>query len=844
VDSIERARQLVWLNNWSEAARVLERLKGTGRLIGDEPTTLFLQAVEIRGNIESLPLTSAASDLAKMVASYAAQKDPELRLQILAMKGDIEFQYDLPAAEKTWTEVRGLASQLGGAAWESRAGGELGCIAFLNGEVFTALRMVAKAYLEAEMHGDVAAQIKRLTALGEGLAEFGRPADAIRFFDKALVRSSQNPDVYFPFTAYLGKARLLLVTPRANEGRRMLLGSLEQARRQGMKVRETRTLTVLGEDAIRTGDREAAVKWLKEAADVARRSGLHRIEADAVSRLASVLSDSGDFERAESYARLSVGAAGQAGDVYHLPQRLAALADIEAGRGDLAAAETAYSRATGIVNSLFTDLPNPRHENTVVATMSNVFLGHFDLALNRFHDPGRAFEILESARARGLVDRIRERPSTRETSDPLMLYRVADLNRRLSGEQDSLGRSRLLDRLWEAELRALRFTGSGLGLQHTSPEKPVSLHQLQSRLRDGELLVEYALGSHTSFAFAVSRHEAISYTLEGRRKIESAVAAHVNAIKDKRDGRAEARTLYRLLLEPVGLLRQNPRLIIVPDGKLNMAALGASIDPDGRFAIETHVISYSPSATAFYLLSEPRPAPKQVAMLGVGGASYTPLPAVDPRSSVRFGGLFSPIAPPVFSPLRRSSAEVMDVAAAGTWDAKVLEGENATEGILKRLPLSNYDVLHFAVHAAIDRDFPDRSGLVLTSHKGDQDDDLLQAREILGLRLNADLVTLSACDGAAGTPAGIAGTNSLVEAFLMAGARTVVASIWEADDAFTAALMRRFYRNLKLGHDKAEALTMAERELLKMYGSNAAPQYWAGFRLVGDTQGTISGGLY
>ena len=58
---------------------------------------------------------------------------------------------------------------------------------------------------------------------------------------------------------------------------------------------------------------------------------------------------------------------------------------------------------------------------------------------------------------------------------------------------------------------------------------------------------------------------------------------------------AEARTLYRLLLEPVALLRQNSRLIIVPDGKLNMAALGASIDPNGRFAIETHVISYSPS---------------------------------------------------------------------------------------------------------------------------------------------------------------------------------------------------------------------------------------------------------
>src|ERR1035438_8822628 len=61
---------------------------------------------------------------------------------------------------------------------EARAGGELGTIAFLDGEVFTALKMVARAYLRAEMYGDIAAQMKQLAALGEGLAEFGRPADA------------------------------------------------------------------------------------------------------------------------------------------------------------------------------------------------------------------------------------------------------------------------------------------------------------------------------------------------------------------------------------------------------------------------------------------------------------------------------------------------------------------------------------------------------------------------------------------------------------------------------------------------------------------------------------------
>jgi CHAT domain-containing protein len=90
----------------------------------------------------------------------------------------------------------------------------------------------------------------------------------------------------------------------------------------------------------------------------------------------------------------------------------------------------------------------------------------------------------------------------------------------------------------------------------------------------------------------------------------------------------------------------------------------------------------------------------------------------------------------------------------------------------------------------------------------------------------------------------MAGTNSLVQAFLIAGAHSVVASIWEADDAYTAALMRRFYGNLRAGKDKAEALTLANRELLQEWKDAAVPALWAGFRIVGDAHGTISGGSH
>jgi CHAT domain-containing protein len=844
LDSFERAKQLSWLNNWAEASKVLGRLERSGRLELDERNRTLARAVEIRGNIESLSLPTAARELDRLLATKAAGDDQSLRLQILAMKGDVEFQYDLATAEKTWREVELLSAEIGNRGWEARAGGELGCIAFLNGQAFTALKKVSASLIRAEAYNDVAERMKRLTALGEGLAEFGRPADALAFFNRALALSSEQPDAYFPFTAYLGKARLLLERG-SHEGRSMLMKGLADAQRQNQRVRESRILIVLGDDAVRVSNTDDAVKWFSTAVEVARSTGLGRIEAEAGSKLASVLVQRGELDEAAERARDSVAAAEKSGDLYHLPLDLAALAEIEVSRGDFGAAGSAYDKATQLVRSLFEDLPNARHESTVVATMGRVFQDYFAFALDTLHNPNKAFEILESARARGLVDRIRLSQAAgqteTETRDPAMMRLVAILNRRLAGEQNSGYRQRLLDELWETELRALRFGDAPRELEFISAKPAVTLYELQHRLNDEDVLIEYALGPSRSFALAITRRQVVPYPLVGAKEIESAVSRHVQAIHNGRDARAEGRTVYSLLLQPVRLISENSRLIIVPDGKLNMEPVGAAVDPKGSYLTESHILSFAPSAAAYYFLSTPRPqAPRPVEVLGVGGASYSPPPlAADIKPG--FGGLFSALAPPRFSKLIRSGGEVTDLARAGGWDTRSLTGDFATESVLKRLPLSSFDILHFALHSAIDRDFPDRSGLVLTSQSGDADDDLLQAREIIGLKLNADLVTLSACDGAAGTPEGIAGTDSLVQAFLMAGARSVVASVWQADDTFTAALMRRFYARLQSGHDKAEALTLAERELLKEWGRSAAPKYWAGFRIVGDAHGTISG---
>jgi CHAT domain-containing protein len=111
----------------------------------------------------------------------------------------------------------------------------------------------------------------------------------------------------------------------------------------------------------------------------------------------------------------------------------------------------------------------------------------------------------------------------------------------------------------------------------------------------------------------------------------------------------------------------------------------------------------------------------------------------------------------------------------------------------------------------------------------------LQAREIAALDLNASLVVLSACDTGIGRVEGEEGTANLVQAFFIAGARSVVASQWAADDASTAALMKTFYQGLAKGQDKAMALREAKRSLMARFGADAVPYYWAGFILMGDS---------
>jgi CHAT domain-containing protein len=150
--------------------------------------------------------------------------------------------------------------------------------------------------------------------------------------------------------------------------------------------------------------------------------------------------------------------------------------------------------------------------------------------------------------------------------------------------------------------------------------------------------------------------------------------------------------------------------------------------------------------------------------------------------------------------------------------------------------LADYKIVHFATHGLLNSKNPALSGLILSlvNARGEPQNGFLRLNDIYNLRLNSDLVVLSACQTALGKDIRGEGLIGLTRGFMYAGAARVVASLWKVDDAATAELMKRFYQNMLAKKQRpAEALRAAQIEMSKDERFKS-PYFWAAFTLQGE----------
>lgn len=543
--------------------------------------------------------------------------------------------------------------------------------------------------------------------------------------------------------------------------------------------------------------RSRAIVLLAEAADLAHRAGGNQILAEIALTLARINRSLGQPEAADTALAEGVAAARQVGGHLLLGRLLAAHADLKSSLQQFADAGTLLEEASDILEGVLTKTSSPWVRSRVIGNMDEVFLARLRLEAAVGPDPARAFAIVEQARGRSLLELMLSTPvDVRKTPEQRAREReIAALQVQLLQATGRARRQELLDRIFVAEGDLASVSTELFDRTQTAPRRPMTLGDVQQSLRPDEVLLEFTLAEPDSYCIVVTRSTSRLQRLAGKAVLEKQVEPLLAAIRGDEAAVAEATGVSDALLAEIPELNSHRRVIVSPDGSLHHLPFELlSSTPDKRL-LETHVVSYTASGSVLAILrrraADAGPSRAALAVSaspeGEDGDDATeggpsPMLADVPRGIYDLEIADLPPLPSANDEARSVGSTLGDAAST------VLLGDAATEVALKGQPLQDYRVLHFAVHGILSTKSPTRSALLL--RPGGAEDGMLQAWEVLSFKLRAELVTLSACDTGTGIVHGQEGVSSLIRPFLAAGASTVVANLWAADDRFSLTMMR------------------------------------------------------
>ncbi|MBV9505850.1 MAG: CHAT domain-containing protein, partial [Acidobacteriia bacterium] len=483
-----------------------------------------------------------------------------------------------------------------------------------------------------------------------------------------------------------------------------------------------------------------------------------------------------------------------------------------------------YDRATAIEDILLGNATSAFGKTALITGASDLYAKHFALIADHFNDPAKAFAVIEQARGRVMTDLLlsgaKTSPASVRTENEISRLRL-----QLTTTQSDRKVRELRDAIFVAEQR--RWITPEVSILKSNAHNPVTLAALEMDLSPAEAILEYVLDDPASFCMAITRDGVHIAKLKGRTALSAEVDAFLKEVKAKHEARAEARLLYTDLVHAVPGIGNKERLIIVRDGPLHLVPFDALIDEANHYSVESRIVTYEPSASSFLLLRSRRQRRASAdGVLAVGGVEYN-------RSGLKATDVVRGYSLDRLANLPNSEEEARIAATEVPSPAnRLLLGNSATEWAFKQAV--NHRIIHLAVHAIANEVDPERAAVILLSDPAKGEDGFLQASEIVQLTLDADLVVLSACDTAVGPVEGQEGIANLSKAFLLAGARTVISTLWSLDDDAALYLMRKFYTQLAQGHDAADALAGAKRNILKTFGhAKIVPYYWAGYTVEG-----------
>ena len=561
--------------------------------------------------------------------------------------------------------------------------------------------------------------------------------------------------------------------------------------------------------------------------------------------------------------------------------------------GDLAGARAALDEAIRIAESTRGRLQSQALRTSFGGTLQDYYDDAIALAVQMHaaapeaHQDVRAFELFEASRARSLADLLSERGIDVSAGvDASLVGETRSLQRQLAARDSALrdlgidpkqrSRAAAIEReIAEIERRLAVVDGR---IRASSPRFAALAHPVPATIGDTQQLLDdrtvlLAFDAAAGCGWAVTRSSLLLFALSSPSRIDMLAHRLLEGIEagqpqDVRVDRAtrdrevarRARALGDALLGSIGdrlnTEWRTSRLAIIASGSLEFVPFSVLPVPrppaEGTLErlVDRHEIVQLPSVSILAALRQQPP----VAAEGIAIIADPVYAADDPRVHAAAGPLTRR------NDRREAIDQILrsgrDDSSRGGLERLVFSREEAS-AIAKLAPsrrvfealdfaanvpvlstpsVSGARIVHIASHGLFNSTRPELSGIVLSlvDDRGRPRDGVLHLYDVFNLKLSADLVVLSGCQTALGPQMRGEGLTGISRAFIYAGARHVVASLWAIDDRATAELMRHFYRALLVdGRPPAAALAIAQREL----SADArwhSPFYWAGFTVVGD----------
>jgi CHAT domain-containing protein/Tfp pilus assembly protein PilF len=825
----------------------LEKARGAGatRTEGRLLSGLAMTRIRQGERVEALDVLDQALGL------LPADVDPGGRALVANRIAAVYSFLGLPEESLSYAqEALPLARAAGDQGMQANVLGNIGLALMELGRHAESLAYLTQASALDESRGDRVGLVSSLTMLGVLCVRQGDTVQALAYHRRALALAQELGLKRQAANAWgnVGKA-LETAGDRAGarEATAQALASFEaQSDPRGIST----AVSNLGEFLARDGDCAAALPLLERGRALAEKSGALDRLALALVSLAGCQHDLGDAVAAAATAERAVATARQGGERDVLRSTLVTAARTERALGRTAEAKATLQEAIDLTEGLQADLAGGEE---IRRGFLRERVGPYFLLAEMLLAEGRTEDALlltERARARvllGVLQSGRARVDKSLTADERASERqltaeVSTLGTSLRRERqrrvadpariDALEKSLHAARI-ERDAFATRLYGAHPELRTLRGEAPaLTSAELRSLVDPETALLVYVVARDAPGRLLVLTRggdglDLRAYPLPADRAIGDAVRAFRTALAQRDLAVAEkARALHDLLIAPAAAqIASRPKLVVVPDGPLWELPFQALMPRAGRYLVEDHSVSYVPSLTVLREVHARRPSVGAGSLLALANPT---LGETGPRPGIALMGGQSLAALPDAEAQTRALAALYPAS-----DRRVYVGADAREDVFKR-EAGRHRLLHLATHGLLDDANPLYSQLVLAAPRpGDAEDGLLEAREILGLDLDADLAVLSACETGRGQISGGEGLIGLSWSFFVAGCPTTVVSQWKVESRSTSALMVAFHKELRAGRPRADALARAMRSQMRR-PQWRHPFYWAAFAVIGD----------